>query len=88
MSENKNSPEKGEQILLVSQLCTMKMYFVRARVFNWLRVLTSLHAFLFFAFAFALNPWTAAVSIMTSVLQMERKCYAFISCIVLLFYLE
>lgn len=45
MSENKNSPEKRRQILLSSQPCTMKMYFVRARVFNWLRVLTSLHAF-------------------------------------------
>lgn len=47
MSENKNSPEKRRQILLSSQPCTMKMYFVRARVFNWLRVLTSLHAFFF-----------------------------------------
>lgn len=50
MSENKNSPEKGGQILLVSQLCTMKRHFVRARVFNWLRVLTSLHALFFFLF--------------------------------------
>lgn len=44
MSENKNSPERGGQNLLISQLCTVKQ-FVRAWVSNWLRTLTSLHTF-------------------------------------------
>lgn len=41
MSENKNPPERGGQNLLVSPLGTVKQ-FVRAWVFNWLCVLTSL----------------------------------------------
>lgn len=42
--------------------------FVRASVFNWLRILTSLHTF--FVVVVALNPWTSAVRIMTVGVQM------------------
>lgn len=91
MSENKNSPEKRRQILLSFQLCTMKMYFVRARVFNWLPVLTSLDIYIFFSFAFALNSRTAAVITMTSYLQSRTEklsCFNFLNYMLLLIYFE
>lgn len=64
MSENKNSPERGGQKSAHISALHCETQFVRARVSNWPRILTSLHTF------FALHPRTSAVRIMTQGVQM------------------
>lgn len=45
MSENKNSPERGGQKSAHISALHCETQFVRARVSNWPRILTSLHTF-------------------------------------------